>query len=66
MAQSPKTAHAGGTLRLPAQSSSSPSSYVPPHYLRRVARRIVLRAAMRGRISWCTALPLLDQIGGAQ
>jgi hypothetical protein len=66
MAQGPKSAHAGGTLRLPARSSLSPSSYVPPHFLRRKAREIVLRAAMRGRISWCTALPLLDQIGGAQ
>ncbi|WP_066333940.1 hypothetical protein [Azohydromonas lata] len=64
MAQSPKSAHAGGTLRLPAQPSSS--SYVPPHYLRRVARRILLRAALSGRISWLVALPLLEQIGGAE
>ncbi|WP_298233123.1 hypothetical protein [uncultured Azohydromonas sp.] len=64
MAQGPKSAHAGGTLRLPAQPSSSPSSYVPPHFLCRKAREIVLRAALRGRISWCVALPLLEQIGG--
>jgi hypothetical protein len=64
MAHGPKTAHAGGTLRIPAQSSSSPSSYVPPHFLRRKAREIVLRAALRGRISWLVALPLLEQIGG--
>ncbi len=64
MAESPKTARTGGTLRLTAQPSTSPSSYVPPHFLRRKAREIVLRAALRGRISWCVALPLLEQIGG--
>lgn len=64
MAQSPKTAHAGGGVQTSALPSSSPSPYVPPHFLRRKAREIVLRAALRGRISWCVALPLLEQIGG--
>lgn len=63
MAQGPKSAHAGGDLRTPAQ----PSSYVPSHYLRRVARGILIRAAVRGRISWIVALQLLALVdGGAQ
>jgi hypothetical protein len=37
----------------------------PSHYLRRVARRIVIRAALRGRVSWHVALPMLSKIGGA-
>ena len=61
MAQGPKTAHAGGSVQTSAQPLSS---YVPPHFLRRKAREIVLRAALRGRISWLVALPLLEQIGG--
>lgn len=47
--------------------SAAPSStYTPTHYLRRVARSIVLRAALRGRLSWHVALPIMDKIGGAQ
>lgn len=37
----------------------------PAHYLRRLARTVVLRAAVRGRLSWHVALPLLAKIGGA-
>jgi hypothetical protein len=37
----------------------------PSHYLRRVARSIVIRAALRGRLSWHVALPMLSKIGGA-
>ena len=44
---------------------SAPCRYVPAHYLRRVARSIVLRAALQGRLSWCVALPLLHRIGEA-
>lgn len=65
MAQSPKTAHVGGDLRTSAQLSP----YVPSHYLRRVARSILLRAAVKGRISWIVALQmlaLLDRTGGEQ
>lgn len=40
--------------------------YVPTHYLRRLARSIVLRAALRGRLSWHVALPAMAKIGGAQ
>ena len=32
---------------------------------RRVLRRMVLGAALRGRLSWPLALPLLRRIGGA-
>lgn len=60
MAKNPKTAHAGGNLRTPAQ----PSQYVPRHYIRRKARQLLLRAAMRGKVSWSLALPLLNKIGG--
>ena len=63
MPQSPKTAHAGGDLRTSAQ----PSPYVPSHYLRRVARSILMRAAVKGRISWIVALQMLALVeGGAQ
>jgi hypothetical protein len=72
MAQSPKTAHAGGNVRTPAHSSFVPSRAAaapcadapPPHYLRRLARSIVLRAAVRGRIGWPVALVMLNKIGG--
>ncbi|MDZ5457896.1 hypothetical protein [Azohydromonas lata] len=64
MAQSPKTAHVGGNMRTPAQSST----YVPAHYLRRVARSILLRAAVKGRLSWVVVLHLLALLdrGGEQ
>lgn len=41
------------------------SGYVPSHYLRRVARSIVIRAALSGRLSWPVALMMLSKIGGA-
>jgi len=43
---------------------TSAGNHVPPHYLRRVARSIVIRAAVRGRLSWHVALPLLAKIEG--
>lgn len=46
--------------------TAAPSSYVPSHYLRRLARSIVLRAALRGRISWHAALALLSTINGQE
>jgi|CXWL01.1.fsa_nt_gi hypothetical protein len=36
-----------------------------PAYLRTLTRHLVLRAAIRGRLSWHRALPLLALIGGA-
>jgi hypothetical protein len=71
MAQSPKTAHAGGDLRTPAhfsfvpsRAAAAPGGDAPPHYLRRVARSIVLRAAVRGRLSWVVALQVLALLEG--
>ncbi len=69
MATSPKSAHAGGTLRTSAQSfvpsrTSAPAGDPPPHYLRRVARGILIRAAVRGRISWFVALRMLALLEG--
>lgn len=46
--------------------TAAPRSYVPAHYLRRLARTIVLRAALRGRMSWHAALPLLSHIDGRE
>ncbi|MFG6449203.1 hypothetical protein ACG0Z6_13270 [Roseateles sp. BYS180W] len=43
---------------------ASPAAGEFPHYLRRVARVIVLRAALRGRIGWPVALLVLNKIGG--
>lgn len=34
----------------------------PPHYLRRMARFIVLRAALGGRLSWPVALAILSHL----
>lgn len=54
------TTHTAGKPGTAAPSST----YTPTHYLRRVARSIVLRAAVRGRLSWHAALPLLRRIDG--
>lgn len=48
-----------------AAACAHPAHTPPRHYLRRVARSIVLRAAVQGRLSWHVALPLLSRIGGA-
>lgn len=58
-AETMKTLNAG----TPGAAAAS-SGYVPPHYLRRLARQIVLRSALRGRLSWHVALPLLAMIDG--
>jgi hypothetical protein len=42
----------------------APSCAPVSHHMQRVARRIVLRAALGGRLSWHVALPLLSRIGG--
>lgn len=48
----------------PAAPSSTDA---PTHFLRRLARSIVLRAALRGRLAWPVALPLLARLeGGAR
>lgn len=52
-----KTIHAGTPGTTAAPSST------PRHFLRRLARHIVLRSAVRGRLSWHVALPLLATLG---
>lgn len=54
-----------GRLAAPVQTPALSLHIAPPHYLRRVARLIVLRAALRGRLSWPVALLVLEKIGGA-
>lgn len=51
------TTKASGTL-----AASRPIVGAPAHYLRRVARSIVLRAALRGRIGWPVALLMLNKL----
>lgn len=46
-----------GHLAVPAPKVGAPS-----HYLRRVARSIVLRAALRGKLSWPVALAMLASL----
>jgi hypothetical protein len=45
-----------------AASARPAAPLAPPHYLRRVARFIVLRAALRGRLSWPVALAMLTRL----
>lgn len=47
-------------------AASRPIDGAPTHYLRRVARSIVLRAALRGRIGWPVALLMLNKLEGVQ
>lgn len=43
-----------------------PEAHTPPaHYLRRLARMILIRAAVRGRISWLVCIRMLALIDGA-
>jgi hypothetical protein len=41
------------------RAAPAPMVGAPAHYLRRVARSIVLRAALRGKLSWPVALAML-------
>ena len=46
-------------------AASAPLAHTPPaHYLKRVARSIVIRAAVRGRITWFVAFRVLALIDG--
>lgn len=55
------TTHTAGTPGIDA-----PRSIAPPPPLPRLSRLIVSRAALRGRISWYTALPMLAAINGGR
>ncbi|NDY90148.1 hypothetical protein [Ideonella livida] len=54
----------GAAARIPAPATAAP--YVPRHYLRRLARSLVLRAALRGHVRWVAALPLLARLEGGE
>lgn len=53
------TAMQAGRTAASVQTPARAAPSAPPHYLRRVARLIVLRAALRGRLSWPVALAVL-------
>lgn len=53
------TATQVGRLAASVQTPARATPSAPPHYLRRVARSIVLRAALRGSIGWPAALLVL-------
>ncbi|MCU7371505.1 hypothetical protein PEC18_11735 [Paucibacter sp. O1-1] len=44
------------------RAGPAPTVGAPSHYLRRVARSIVLRAALQGRLSWPAALAMLARL----
>lgn len=56
------TATQVGRTAAPARTAAPHAPSVPAHYLRRVARFIVLRAALRGRLSWPAALAMLARL----
>ena len=51
-----------GRLAAPVQTPARPALSAHPHYLRRLARFIVLRAALRGRLGWPAALLMLARL----
>lgn len=53
------TATQAGRSAAPVRTAARLAPSAPPHYLRRVARLIVLRAALAGRIGWPAALLVL-------
>lgn len=53
------TATQAGRTAAPARTAAP---IAPPHYLRRMARFIVLRAALRGRLGWPAALAMLGRL----
>lgn len=60
------TATQAGRSAASVQTPALPAHSAPPHYLRRVARSIVLRAALRGRLSWPVALLMLASLDRAE
>lgn len=56
-----QTGRLAASVHSPARPSLNVSS-APPHYLRRLARFIVLRAALAGRLSWPVALTVLARL----
>ena len=60
------TATQAGRLAASVQTPGLSAPSAPSQYLRRVARFIVLRSAVRGRLSWPVALLLLRQLDGGR
>lgn len=56
------TAMQAGRSATSARTAAPLAPSAPPHYLRRVARFILLRAALRGRLSWPVALAMLARL----
>jgi len=56
------TATQAGRSAASVRTVARPARSAPPHYLRRVARFLVLRAALRGRLSWPVALLMLARL----
>lgn len=54
------TAMQAGRLAARVQATALSAPSAPPHYLRRMARFIVLRTALKGRLSWPAALLTLQ------
>lgn len=54
------TATQAGRSAATVRTAARPAPSAPPHYLRRLARLIVLRAALRGRLGWPAALLVLQ------
>lgn len=51
----------------PAAACTDRAPIAPPaHFLKRIARRIVLHAASHGRITWFVAFVILNRIGSAE
>lgn len=56
------TAMQAGRTAAPARTAALLAPSAPPHYLRRMARFIVLRAVLRGRMSWPVARAMLASL----
>lgn len=56
-----------GTMIVTPRGDAAPARHAhntepPPHFMRRVARQVIVRAAVRGRLSWPVALHILALI----
>lgn len=60
------TATQAGRSAAPVRPAAPSALSVPSHFLRRVARFIVLRAALRGQLSWLVALIVLARLDRAE
>lgn len=56
------TAMQAGRTAAPVQTPGLSAHIAPSHYLRRLARSLVVRAALRGRLSWSVAFAMLAHL----